>query len=197
MTARARGLFAGMLPVTAVMTAIVAGAPPAQAAGPGTISTVAGGPGRGLVRNVAQQATAVATAPDGSVYVSDGQGAIRQFNDTSTWEKAIAGVGLRGYGGDGGPATRVSLDGYGNLLIADTLNERVRLVAVTSGTYYGRAVAAGDVVTVAGNGVGGFLGDSGPATSARLQSPRAAGVDRAGNLLIADTGNDRIRAVSS
>jgi hypothetical protein len=76
----------------------------------------------------------VATAPDGSVYVNDGQGVVRQFNDTSTWEKAIAGVGLRGYGGDGSPAA-----------------------------------------------------------SARLQSPQATGVDGSGNLLITDTGNDRIR----
>jgi uncharacterized membrane protein YbhN (UPF0104 family) len=72
----------------------------------------------------------------------------------------------------------------------------VRVIAAISGTYYWRAVAAGNIVTVAGNGVGGFPGDSGPVTSARLQSPWAAGVDGSGNLLIVDTGNDRIREVT-
>src|SRR5260370_11031071 len=111
MRARARGLFAGMLPLA--IAATVFGAPPAQGATgpgiistePGIISTEAGGPGRGLVHNVAQEANWVATAPDGSVYVSDVQGVVRQFNDTSTWEKAIAGLGqVIGYGGAGGAA---------------------------------------------------------------------------------------------
>src|ERR1700752_3241638 len=103
MRARARGLFAVMLPVTAAMAAIVPGAPPARAAGsPGIISTLAGGPGRRLGHNVPQEANWVATAPDGSVYETDVQGVVRQFSDTSTWEKAIAGVGaVTGYGGDG------------------------------------------------------------------------------------------------
>ena len=58
---------------------------------------------------MAQEANWV--APDGSVYVSDVQGVVRQFSDTSTWEKAIAGVGVvTGYGGDGGPATRARLN---------------------------------------------------------------------------------------
>src|SRR5580692_6636542 len=131
MRARARGLFAGMLPLA--IAATVFGAPPAQGATgrgiistgpgiistePGIISTEAGGPGRGLVHNVAQEANGVATAPDGSVYVSDVQGVVRQFNDTSTWEKAIAGVGkVIGFGGDGGPATRARLGFLGALAV--------------------------------------------------------------------------------
>src|SRR5580704_18608477 len=117
MRARARGLFAGMLPVA--IAVIVLGAPPAQGAtGPGIISTEAGGPGRGLVHNVAQEANGVATGPDGSVYVSDVQGVVRQFNDTSTWEKAIAGLGkVIGFGGDGGPATRARLGFLGALAV--------------------------------------------------------------------------------
>src|SRR6266516_8182353 len=219
MRARARGLFAGMLPVTVAMAAI-AGAPPARAAGslgtistvagnagsPGTISTVAGGPGRGLVHNVAQEANWVATAPDGSVYVSDVQGVVRQFNDTSTWEKAIAGVGVvTGYGGDGGLATRarlgllggVALDQDQNVLIADVSNNRIRMIAATSGTFYGVAVTAGDLYTVAGAGTSGFAGDGGPATAAELSGPEAVAVDGAGNLVISDTGNQRIRVVAA
>jgi hypothetical protein len=195
-----------MLPAAAAMVAIVCGAPPTEGAtSPGVISTQAGGPGRGLVHNVAQEANGVATGPDGSVYASDVQGVVRQFNDTSTWEKAIAGLGkVIGFGGDGGPATAaemrdptgVTVDGSGNLLISDSLNQRVRLVAVTSGTYYGTAVTGGDIVTVAGNGVAGFLGDSHQASSAELNSPQATAVDGSGNLLIADTGNGRVREVS-
>jgi hypothetical protein len=116
----------------------------------------------------------------------------------------VAGNGSYGYAGDGGPATSaelrdpqgVSVDGSGNLLISDTLNSRVRLVAATSGTYYGKAVTAGDIATVAGNGLGGFLGDSGPATGARLNYPAATGVDGSGDLLIVDDDNGRVRQVN-
>jgi len=207
MRVRARGLFAVMLPVTAAMAAILPGAPPARAAGsPGIISTVAGGPGRGLVHNVAQEANWVATAPDGSVYETDVQGVVRQFNDTSTWEKAIAGVGVvTGYGGDGGLATRarlgllggLALDEHRNVLIADEGNNRVRVIAAASGTFYGVAMTAGDIYTVAGDGIPGFAGDGGPATSARLSGPQAVAVDGAGNLVISDSGNQRIRVVAA
>src|SRR6266704_3430795 len=206
MRARARGLFAGMLPV-AVAVAAVAGAPPARAAGsPGTIATAAGGPGRGLVHNVAQEANWVATAPDSSVYVSDVQGVVRQFNDTSTWEKAIAGVGVvTGYGGDGGLATRarlgllggLALDQDKNVLIADVSNNRIRMIAATSGTFYGVAVTAGDLYTVAGAGTSGFAGDGGPATAAGLRDPQGVTADPSGNLVIADSFDNRVRVVAA
>src|SRR5260370_1141943 len=116
----------------------------------------------------------------------------------------VAGNGTYGFAGDGGPAAaaemrdpaEVTVDGSRNLLICDAFNQRVRLGAVTSGTYYGKAVTGGDIVTVAGNGVAGFLGDSHQASSAELNSPQAAGVDGSGNLLIVDTRNGRVRAVS-
>jgi hypothetical protein len=115
----------------------------------------------------------------------------------------VAGNGMFGFAGDGGPATSaemreptgVTVDGSGNLLISDYLNQRIRLVAIASGTYYGTAAAGADIVTVAGNGVAGFLGDSHRATSAELKSPQATGVDGSGNLLIVDTGNGRVREV--
>ncbi len=206
MRARARGLFAGMLPAAVAAAAIVSGAPPAQAAGPGTISTQAGGPGRGLVHNVAQEANWVATAPDGSVYVSDVQGVVRQFNDTSTWEKAIAGLGqVIGYGGDGGLATRARLGNLGavavdpaqNVVAVDTSNDRIRMIAAASGTFYGVAMTAGDIYTVAGNGIDGFAGDGGPATSARLSGPEGVAFDGSGNLVFSDTNNQRIRVVAA
>jgi len=116
----------------------------------------------------------------------------------------VAGGGTTGLG-DGGPATSAELshpggvtaDHAGNLVIGDSFNERVRVVAATTGTFYGQAMTAGDIYTVAGDGSQGFLGDGGPATSAELSTPAQLSVDRAGNIVIADTANQRIRVVAA
>ncbi len=116
----------------------------------------------------------------------------------------VAGNGTGGYSGDGGPATSaelfdpagVAVDGSGNLVIADALNDRVRVVAETSGTFYGVAMTAGDIYTVAGSGTGGQSGDGGPATSAGLNYPQGVAVDGSGNLVIADADNNRVRVVA-
>ena len=68
------------------------------------------------------------------------------------------------------PASVVT-DAAGNLVIADSANNRIRVVAATSGTFYGQAMTAGDIYTVAGNGTFGFAGDGGPAASAELRDP--------------------------
>ena len=116
----------------------------------------------------------------------------------------VAGTGTAGFNGDGGKATSaelftpqgVAIDGAGNLLVGDYGNNRVRVVAGHSGTFYGQAMAAGHIYTVAGDGTGGFTGDGGPATSAELSAPAAVTVDTAGNLVIADSGNARVRVVA-
>ena len=116
----------------------------------------------------------------------------------------VAGGGTTGLG-DGGPATSaelshpggVAVDHAGNLVIGDSFNERVRVVAATTGTFYGQAMTAGDIYTVAGDGSQGFLGDGGPATSAELSTPAQLSVDHAGNIVIADTANQRIRVVAA
>ncbi len=77
------------------------------------------------------------------------------------------------------------MDSAGNLYIADTGNNRIR------------KVSNGVITTVAGNGIAGFSGDNGPATSAQLNYPMGVAVDSAGNLYIADVGNNRIRKVSN
>ncbi len=100
-----------------------------------------------------------------------------------------------GYAGDGGPATGsaelghpedLTLDGTGNIYIADTANGVIRKVDRN-----------GNITTVAGNNglAGGFSGDGGPATSAALHGPNGIALDSAGNLYIADTSNNRIRKV--
>jgi secreted PhoX family phosphatase len=105
--------------------------------------------------------------------------------------------GTGGYAGDGGLATaatmsfntnQLTVDASGNVLIADTGNNVVRMVTNTAGTYYGTVAAQGDIYTIAGNGTGGVslpLGDGGPATSAMLMSPTGIAKDSSGNLYIA------------
>jgi sugar lactone lactonase YvrE len=96
----------------------------------------------------------------------------------------VAGGGNPADGlGDGGPATDARLDGPGwitvdaggNLFIGDNRSERIRKVD-----------SAGIITTVAGTGQIGYTGDRGPATAARLNSPVAVAVDRAGNLFFAE-----------
>jgi hypothetical protein len=82
------------------------------------------------------------------------------------------------------------------VLIADTDNNRVRVVAARTGTFYGQAMNAGDIYTIVGTGTPEFAGDGGPATGAALLVPEGLAVDAAGNLLIADSGNNRIRMVT-
>jgi hypothetical protein len=125
----------------------------------------------------------------------------------------IAGNGHLGYSGDGGPAasatladpTAVAVDAAGNLVINDSGNGRVRVVATVTGTFYGKKMTAGDIYTVAGNGKTGFSGDGGPPTGAEFNfAPPGVQVlggigDVAvdgGNLLINDTGNNRLRLVT-
>jgi hypothetical protein len=69
-------------------------------------------------------------------------------------------------------------------------------VAASTGTFYGQAMTAGDIYTIAGTGKAGFSGD-GDATRAELDYPQAVAVDAAGNLLIADAGNNQIRLITS
>ena len=121
----------------------------------------------------------------------------------------IAGNGTTGFGGDGGPASAaklnspggVAVDSAGDVLISDQVNVRVRLVAAadcTSGCPYGLAATTkGDIYTIAGNGTSGFGGDGGPATAAKLSNLRSVAVDSAGNVLIGDRANERVRLVAA
>ena len=125
----------------------------------------------------------------------------------------VAGDGSIGFSGDGGPATSaelnrpwgVAVDGAGNIAVADTNygstqfdmgNNRVRVVAAATGTFYGVPRTAGDIYTVAGNGTPGFSGDGHAATAAEIDEPFGVGVGAGGNLLIADVFDGRVRQVS-
>ena len=116
----------------------------------------------------------------------------------------IAGDGTAGYTGDGGPAASATLDGpqgvtvdaAGNLVIADTGNSAIRVIAGHDGTFYGQPMTTGDIYTVAGTGTAGYTGDRGPAVSSQVSVPAGVTADAAGNLVIADTGNNVIRVVA-
>jgi hypothetical protein len=117
----------------------------------------------------------------------------------------VAGTGVFGYTGNGGSALAAEfgsigsagVDHHGNLVIDDSDNQVIRVVASTSGMFYGVAMTAGDVYAVAGNGSSGFSGDGGPATAAQLSFPQSVSVDHAGNLVISDTGSQRVRVVAA
>ncbi len=130
----------------------------------------------------------------GNIFIGDWSNSrVRKINTAGTIS-TIAGNGVASYSGDGGPATAaeiykdvsVTVDDKDNVYIADQFNNRVRKVNTS-----------GIITTVAGNGVGSFNGDGGPATAAEIYSPTDLKVDKAGNIFIADVLNQRVRKVNT
>ena len=129
----------------------------------------------------------------GDVYIADtGNERIRKVA-TNGVITTFAGTNVGGYSGDGGAAPAnarlngpigVALDAVGNLYIADTGNERMRMVNTN-----------GIITTLAGNGTPSYSGDGGAAMNAGLNRPAGVILDSAGNLYIADNYNNRIRRV--
>lgn len=109
--------------------------------------------------------------------------------------QVVAGNGSFAYSGDGGPATSAAIADAsaivvcgGNILIADDLSNVIRMVEASTG----------NIKTVAGSGnPGGYSGDGGPATGAKLYAPYGLLLDDSGNLFIADSGNHVIRKVDA
>jgi sugar lactone lactonase YvrE len=185
----------------------------------GIITTLAGDgkPPAGSVRDggPATQArlispTDVAVDAQGFIYIADRRdhrmrrvrpdGIITTFAGVGPVELPPGNFwGPGGFSGDGGPAIQahlnnpvgVAVDAKGNVYIADSFNHRIRRVG-----------SDGAITTFAGSGPtgyqgGGFSGDGGPATQARLNEPRGVAVDAKGNVYIADLGNNRIRRVGT
>ncbi|RJP19803.1 MAG: hypothetical protein C4529_10605 [Deltaproteobacteria bacterium] len=164
-----------------------------------TIRTVAGGTrgygGDGGPATSAQLwgPESVTVAPDGSIYIADAANRRVRKIGVDGIITTVAGNGIQGYGGDGGPATQaqlmyitgVAVGPDGSLYIADYLDSRIRKVDLD-----------GIITTVAGNGIYGYGGDGGPATQAQLSHPDGIAVSPSGDLYIADTSNG-IRKVAT
>lgn len=167
-----------------------------------TITTVAGSGGGGYngdgilaINAELYYPTEIAVDDSDNLYIADyGNSRIRKVTHATDMISTYAGTGTPGYTGDGKVATSaelnypqgVALDKYNVLYIADAGNNCIRTVNPTSHI----------ITTIAGNGTGGFSGDGGPAAAAELDYPENVAFDAAGNMYIADNGNNRIRKVA-
>ncbi|QOY86707.1 NHL domain-containing protein [Paludibaculum fermentans] len=137
----------------------------------------------------------IALDQNGNLYIFDvASSKVRKVNSAGIIS-TVAGNGVPGFGGDGGPAVNaqlfgtnnsgIAVDSQGNLYISDGNNQRIRKVD-----------ANGIITTVAGNGSAGFSGDGGPALQAAFFYPEGIALDAQGNLYIADSSNNRIRKIT-
>ncbi len=169
----------------------------------GIIKTVAGSSSSGFGGDGGQATNASLLSPEGvgldsedNLYIADtGNHRVRRVDADTGVITTVAGNGDQGFSGDGGPALNASLSAPedvalshdGDVLISDTLNNRVRKVDIATGV----------ITTIAGTGIFALTGDDGPATGASLGQPRGLAVDKSGNLYIADTWNHRIRVIEA
>ena len=166
----------------------------------GTIQTVAGGGSQTFSGDGGPATQAALNVPvdvfvdqAGNLFIADQyNNRIRKVAPDGTIS-TVAGTGVAGFSGDGGPAVNAQLntptgifgDSSGNLYIGDVANQRIRKVN-----------ASGMITTLAGNGSQGYGGDGGPATNATLYNASRVAVDASGNVYLADQSNHRIRKVT-
>jgi sugar lactone lactonase YvrE len=166
-----------------------------------TITTIAGngeqffsGDGGAAMVAGLDSPNGIAVDAAGNIYIGDTHNQRVRVVDTAGVISTLAGNGSKTYAGDGAAATSASLarprglsvDALGNIYVADSDNNRIRLIAKT-----------GTIMTLAGNGSQGFTGDGGAAVNATLDTPRATAVAATGVVALADTNNQRVREVSA
>lgn len=162
-----------------------------------SIFTVAGGgsdDGRAATAANLAFPRAVAFDAVGNLYVADSANhRVRKVDKKTGKISTVAGTGAAGFSGDGrvgwGASLRypegLAFDASGNLYIADSQNDRIRRVRAGTGV----------IETYAGTGQCGSSGDGGPAREASICYPMAVAIDQAGNLLVADSGGNRVRRI--
>ncbi|GAA4467069.1 hypothetical protein GCM10023093_22250 [Nemorincola caseinilytica] len=158
---------------------------------------VAGYNGDGIMATTAQLnfPYGMAVSTFGSIVITDmNNDRVRLINNEGSLISTIAGTGVAGYSGDGGPAIAAKInkpqgifwDSAGNVYFSDAHNNRVRKVGID-----------GIITTIGGNGTATSGGDGGPATAAGINHPSGLAVDKAGNIYVAEMMGDRIRKISA
>ncbi len=169
----------------------------------GIISTIIGngirgysGDGGSAINAELYEPTGIVLDSSGNIYFAEGGNQrVRKVTISTGVITTIAGNGTAGYSGDGGLATNaelnypsgIAIDSAGNVYIADQSNNRIRKVTASTGI----------ISTIAGNGTAGYSGDGGLATSAELNDPDDVALDRAGNIYLADSGNNLLRMIAA
>jgi cysteine-rich repeat protein len=151
----------------------------------GTITTLAGGGAAGYSGDGSPATTALLSFPTGVAVDSAGRVAIADNGNNAVRRIELDGTITTVVGGLSSPGG-VAIDGTGAVLATDTGHHKIL-----------RIDSAGTVTTIAGTGTPGFAGDGFAATSADIQLPRGVAVDGLGRIVIADTGNNRIRRVAT
>jgi uncharacterized protein (TIGR03437 family) len=169
----------------------------------GTITTVAGTgtsgySGDGGTASTAQlsRPSALTIGPRGNLFVYEALNFVIRNVSADGVITTAAGTGKSGYSGDGSLATKAQLgssstvalvaDAQGSLFIADLINQRVRKVSTD-----------GIITTVAGTGTAGYGGEGVPAVNSPLFNPAGVAIDAAGNLVVCESGTQRIRKISA
>ena len=186
----------------------------------GSASGTPGQPGNGVLATSSglDSLGGIAVDSTGNIYISDSHYNVVSMvagHTETAWGRpltgndiyTVAGTGSTtgSAGGDGGPAVSAGLntpggvatDPAGDLLIADTGNNRIQEVPVSSGTQWGKVMTATDAYTILGqaSGTAGTSGDGGPASAAFLDAPNSVNIDPDGDLLVPDTANSKLREV--
>ncbi|HEX3491983.1 MAG TPA: hypothetical protein VHU92_21730 [Streptosporangiaceae bacterium] len=131
----------------------------------------------------------------GDIYTISGPRGLTYFGDGGPAARALLGLGEI-YGAP--PAdTGVAGTRSGSTIFADQHNNRVRMVPATTGTFFGQRMRAGDIYTIAGTGQYAYSGDDGLATRAAISHPDGLTLDSAGNVLVADAYNNRVRIIAA
>jgi len=156
------------------------------------IETIAGNGKPGYAADQLNNPYGLVVGPDGALYICDIDNHVVRRLDLRTRQlTTVAGNARMGYSGDGGPATAASLnqpyevrfDKLGHMYFVEMKNHVVRRVDAKTKI----------ITTIAGTGKPGFSGDGGPAVKAAMNQPHSIQFDPAGNLLICDIANHRIR----